>query len=487
MQSFYATITFKKMFRKIFRYPTSIREKVTIGYYIILAMIIGVAVFIYSNLMIVENRFMTTELFHGLFDTTLEIRRFEKNYFLYRKSEDYVENQRLVNEAEAFIEKNKEEFKKLTSSHWLPDLQNTLGEYRQLVKRDFLTNKKEIFEKGVLEEKIRKKGKEIVEIAENISKEEHKNIQAKLLLSRRLLISSLVFLGMLGIVLGQVLSRIVVKPLKLLEASMDNIADGRFGDISINSSDKEIISFSNAFNRMLKELELRQRHLVQSAKLASLGTMLSGVAHELNNPLSNISSSCQILLEEIGYADISYKKELLSHIEEQTNRMRDIVRSLLEFSRVTEFKKEPLSLRKLIDDTVRLVKGQIPTGAEIAIDIPEDTIINADNQRLQQAFLNLIKNGLEATPEGKITVSAKKGTEHNTANIKFSDTGAGIRPEDIPKIFDPFFTTKEVGKGTGLGLFITHEIIEEHDGSIKVESKVGEGTTFLIELPLRGL
>ena len=146
----------------------------------------------------------------------------------------------------------------------------------------------------------------------------------------------------MAIVIGQILSRMVVKPLKMLEESMGVIAEGKFERVSIDSHDREILSLANAFNTMLKELELRQRHLVQSEKLASLGTLLSGVAHELNNPLSNISSSCQILTEEIEDTDIAYKKELLSQIDEQTDRARNIVRSLLEFSREKVFKKELL-------------------------------------------------------------------------------------------------------------------------------------------------
>jgi two-component system NtrC family sensor kinase len=473
----------------MFRFPTSIRQKVTIGYYFLFAFMSGVAVFIYSNLMNIENKFFSTEQLHDLFDMTLEIRRYEKNYFLYKQNEDYIANQRLVNEAEGFIEKNKEEFtSRFTSEPWVSNLQDALKEYRQLMEEVLIAKKHRNPEDIIiLEEKIRKDGKKIVNIMENISKTEHKNIQASLFLSRRILLISLASLGLLGIILGQVLSRLVVRPLSLLEESMDRIADGKFDKVSIDSSDKEILSFSNAFNRMIKELELRQRHLVQSAKLASLGTMLSGVAHELNNPISNISSSCQILQEEIEDGYVDYKKDLLSQIEEQTERMRNIVRSLLEFSRAKEFKKEPLSLKKLIEDTVRLIRGQKPATVEIAIDIPENIIINADSQRLQQAFLNLIKNSIEAMAEGKITINAWRDIRLDTANIKFSDTGVGISAEDIQKIFDPFFTTKETGKGTGLGLFITYEIIEEHGGSIKVESKVGEGTTFLIELPLRGV
>ncbi len=475
----------------MFGYPLSIRRKITISYYVFLAIVLIVAVFTYLNLLTVENRIASTELLHGLLDKTLEIRRYEKNYFLYKQENDYIENRRLVFATEEFVERHKEEFRRrLAQSSWIPHFQDNLREYKQIMERDFISHSKGRNPGNVnnLEGKIRKLGREMVNIMEKVSRTEHENTQTLLSLSRRVLIISLAFVVVLGIVFGQVLSRVVIKPLKLLENRMNKIAEGSFEDFVIDSSDKEIISFTNAFKTMLKELEIRQLHLMQSEKLASLGTMLSGVAHELNNPLSNIASSCQILSEEIEDAtvDIAYKKDLLSQIEEQSDRMKNIVRSVLDFTRVREFKNESMSLKKLIENTILLIRGRIPIKIELAINVPEDIIIYADNQRIQQAFLNLIKNAIEATEKGRITITAWKDMGHNTVKISFSDTGEGIRQEVLPKVFDPFFTTKGVGKGTGLGLFITHEIIAEHEGMIKVDSKVGQGTTFTIELPLKG-
>jgi signal transduction histidine kinase len=307
--------------------------------------------------------------------------------------------------------------------------------------------------------------------------------------------------------MGRVLLRMVVRPLKLLEDSLEAMGEGRLRKLEINSKDREIVSLSHAFNHMLTELELGQKHLIQSEKLAALGTLLSGVAHELNNPLSNLSSSCQILLEELEDSDVEYRRELLLQIDEQTLRAQNIVRSLLEFSRTKEFRKEPIALKGLVTETLRFVRGQAPAGVSITLDIPEDIVIPADKQRLQQVFLNLMKNALEAMgEEGELSIRAHRNIDQadphrdmssylkyrgncplagGTVDIEVADTGPGI-PADIQgKIFDPFFTTKDVGKGSGLGLFIVHEIIEEHDGCIAVDSPAGKGTTFLIRLPLR--
>ncbi|MBS1128365.1 MAG: signal transduction histidine kinase, partial [Nitrospirae bacterium] len=197
----------------------------------------------------------------------------------------------------------------------------------------------------------------------------------------------------------------------------------------------------------------------------------------------------------------------LAQIEEQTDRARNIVQSLLEFSRSGDFKKQALPLGNVIEDTLRLVRGQLPAGVTVQVDVPAGLSITADKQRIQQVFINLVKNAGQAIEgEGAISIKAWKHraidkTEDDTAivnylkyrgkctlevdtvDIEVHDTGQGIPHEDLSKIFDPFFTTKDVGKGSGLGLYIVHEIIEEHDGCIAVDSSPDRGTSFLLRLP----
>jgi two-component system NtrC family sensor kinase len=269
---------------------------------------------------------------------------------------------------------------------------------------------------------------------------------------------------------------------------MEAVAAGKLNKIDISASDREIASLTAAFNHVLQELELRQKHLLRSEKLASLGTLLSGVAHELNNPLSNISTSCQILTEEIGEAGLQQKKELLEQIDEQTIRARNIVRSLLDFAGDREFKKETVNLLRLSNQTVRFLKGQIPPQVALTVDIPMDLAVEADKQRLQQALLNLIKRHAsdKATWETdkQYQFFGKCENRGEMVDIEVHDSGHGIPPEVLPRIFDPFFTTKEIGKGSGLGLFIVYEIVEQHGGCIMVNSHPGKGTTFCLRLPL---
>ncbi len=472
----------------MFRFATSIQNKVRFGYYFCLVLIIAVSLLNYLNLKRIDRKTAFSFIISEFFDTTLEMRRFEKNYFLYRGKEDFAENLRFTEKAEDIIRKNGEGIKKLSIKTDVYALESDIREYKSLIRKYFELDKSGSPIEGYeLESRIRTTGKKIVDATEAISVAERKYIQALITSSMRYLIASIVFLIIVGLVVGQYLSRMVVSPLKQLEESIQKIIDGKFHSLSIQSSDREIVSLCNAFSRMLKELELRQmRFIMQSEKLACLGTMVSGVAHQLNNPLANIFSSCQILHEEIEDADVSYKRELMQQIEKEVERARIMVNSFLEFSRKKEFKSKPVPVRGLVDDTIRLIQGDIPTKVEIRVDVPDSSWIIADKQRLEQAFINILKNAIDAMPDGgTVNITCAEDIENKLIEIRIRDTGLGMDRETSRKIFDPFFTTKDEGKGSGLGLFVAREIVEEHEGNIRVESAEGAGTTFIMRLPMK--
>jgi signal transduction histidine kinase len=286
------------------------------------------------------------------------------------------------------------------------------------------------------------------------------------------------------------LGRDIVKSFKILEDHTKRISRGDFMLAPTSVKDEEIRSLLHAFNRMTRELRRHQRQLVQSEKLASLGTLLAGVAHELNNPLSNVSSSAQILAEDLDELEEDFKRELIGQVLEQSDRARDIVRTLLEFSRVSDFSWQELSLKVLVEKTITLLRGQIASDVKVNVDIPDELKITVDKQRMQQVFINLIKNGLDVIgPNGQIWISCReivrKDRGRREIEILIEDNGPGIPAKIRDRIFDPFFTTKDVGHGSGLGLFIVHDIIEMHGGSIRVESNPGQGTTFILWLPDR--
>lgn len=495
-------------------------EKITFGYYAVAALIIGVAVLAYAELYFIEQRMLAGERVSAFFDAVLEIRRFEKNYFLYHQEADYRENTTYVQQAGTLLRENADDFlippryaftaaaraPYATLGVELKGMHARLSQYSALMAQYTKVPPRAEAAQARLEQEIRQAGKHIVSTAETIVTAERRLLQASLDTHRRNLAISIGILTLLVFGIGHALSRRVVRPLQEMEENMEAVARGRRDKLEIGSRDREIVSLTNAFNHVLHELELRQKHLLHSEKLASLGTLLSGVAHELNNPLSNISTSCQILNEELDEADPAYQRELLAQIDEQTIRARNIVRALLDFARDRAFRKTRFHLARLTEETLRFLKGEIPANLHIQTDVPAELVIEADRQRLQQVLLNLLKNAIDAIDgPGEIRLRAAKcdaatppplpagaasltfGTcphAGEVVEIELRDSGHGIAPESLPRVFDPFFTTKDVGRGSGLGLFIAYEIIEKHDGCVAVSSLPGAGTVFVIRLPV---
>ncbi|MFH2218202.1 MAG: ATP-binding protein, partial [Pseudomonadota bacterium] len=295
---------------------------------------------------------------------------------------------------------------------------------------------------------------------------------------------SLIFV-VLGVFLTILVTQKIVRPLRVIEKTTARIAKGDFKPLLVVQTDDETQSVVEAFNKMISELEKRQKQLVQAQKLSSLGILTSGIAHQLNNPLNNISTSCQILLEEVHGGDWAHINKLLANIDQEVDRSRDIVKGLLDFSREREFQPNLVNLENLVLRTVQLVSSQLPPGVEILTEIPEELDVYLDVQKFQEVLLNLVLNAIQSMPEGNgsINIDARKNKQKIEINVR--DNGCGIPPENLPYIFDPFFSTKEVGYGTGLGLSVAHGIVERHGGTITVKSKVGEGTEFTIILPLK--
>jgi len=459
--------------------PGSLRKKVALGYLIGFLLMVVVAGLSWRDLMHVEKMVLAGEKVSDLFDATLEVRRFEKSFFLYGKDEDFKELLFYIDKVESILSENSYEIGLFATKGQVDEIKKNISAYKNFLSAIKMFDGWE--SSNIWEEKIRQRGKAIVTGAEAMSLAERRIIQETLRSAGRTLLYSIVVLMGAGLIGGIFFLKMFHGPLKFLETHMRKIAQGDFHLVPMKYKDRELVSLGRAFNRMLVELDARQRHLMHSEKLASLGTLLFGVAHELNNPLSNISTSCQILKEEIQEADIEYKKELLLQIESETDRAREIVRSLLDFSK--SGKKEKISMLKTIEESLRFIKVEIPPRILVRIDIPSDIFIFADRQKLQQAFLNLIKNSIEAMPdEGEINISAQRTSKY--IEITFRDNGMGIEQDLVSRIFDPFFTTKEGRSGHGLGLFIVHNIIKEHDGEISVESEPQKGTAFNIKLPI---
>ena len=331
-----------------------------------------------------------------------------------------------------------------------------------------------------------------------------------------------------AIVLTITLVNFIIKPIENIVDVTERIAAGDLShEVPVKSND-ELGRLATSFNKMTDslrkyreevemynrtlegkiaerttELEAAQKQLIQSEKMAAIGELAAGVAHELNNPMGGILGYSQYALEKLSTKkaldlsdeDIESQCRFLEDIEQQARRCKTIVKNLLKFSRTsakTEF--EFFDLNQALEETLTFVRHQLDMkNIELEMDLDQNLpSYYGNSSQLQQVFTNLMLNAQQAMLDGgnlkiETRFSPPIGEFQGCVEVEFTDTGSGIPPEILNKIFEPFYTTKDVGKGTGLGLSISYGIIKEHQGDILVKSKVGEGTTFTMVLPLENV
>lgn len=279
-----------------------------------------------------------------------------------------------------------------------------------------------------------------------------------------------------------------IKQIKFVTQTTKRIAMGDFRPVDTREPGYHTYPMIiQAFNRMISELDLRQEQILQSKKLAAIGTLTSGIAHEVNNPLNNISLTAESLLSEREDECDDDEKEMLQDIINEVGRASQVVNNLLDFSRSSgKMVFEPVNVSKLLLTTLKLLRNQIMlSGMHLHTDFSDQdfSTINGDVDSLKQIFINLSLNAIQAMEQGGTLTLSVDCNNKETVTVKVTDTGSGISPEILEKIFDPFFTTKSPGQGTGLGLSVVYGIVSKHKGYIEVASKAGEGTTFSVTFP----
>ncbi len=286
--------------------------------------------------------------------------------------------------------------------------------------------------------------------------------------------------GVIAVPIGYVITR----PISDLVEAHQRLAAGDMAVRVQTYGNGELAMLGRSFNSMAEILHRTQQELLHKEKLASMGQLAAGVAHELNNPLGTIMLFADALYRELPPDDS--RRSDLQMILKEANRAKKIVADLLNFARQQEVLAQDTDLHALLDQSVESVRHQL-TFAELEIVRnydPRVRIIQADPAQLQQVFVNLLNNAAEAMEEpGTITITTR--WLNGQVEISIADTGCGIPEEHMDKLFTPFFTTKPPGKGTGLGLSIVYGIVKMHRGQITVQSEVGKGTTFTILLPTR--
>ncbi len=377
------------------------------------------------------------------------------------------------------------EYGKYTLAENLTDRMTEIKEYKKA-----LLNLLQLQENGTLVIPqdtvvlIQGQGRKITTELERIMEKESQFTQNLVDKSKTIHLIALVPIVILSFLVALFLIITVNRPLKTIENAIKKIAKGDFKNIPAISTGDEFESLVDSLNNMITELNKRSKELVQAKKLASLGRLTSGVAHELNNPLNNISMSLQILIEELEENNLEFKKDLLINAEQEVVRGKNIVKALLEFSRGRSISFKWINFKNLVSGGIERIKTVIPDNVKLNVEVPENIQASVGPERIERVVINLVMNAVHAVEDGgEITITAYPQEDKDGFCFQVQDTGRGISKENIDKIFDPFFTTKEVGKGSGLGLSIVYGIIEQHAGKISVTSEEEKGTTFSIFLP----
>jgi len=482
---------------------TSLREKTT-RVYIVFALGTGLlCVVFFVNLWFLEKQLGIGDVMIELNNATSDLEETYQRLSLYRDISSLAALEKKIQVMLVLLEKHQ---KKLNDIHpinvsvptRLGDQAKSLQQWNNISQQEQLIGLKKL---GVIFQDLHR-------YIAFISQREQLQLKQAVKESQNLLLLSFCLMAFLIILAERKIQHLVVRPLKKFELDLSLIAKGEFQRLASPSEDQEFKTFTNAFNRMLTEVEVRQKRMLQSDKLASLGVFSAGVAHELNNPLSNISTSCQLLMEELEDGDVKQLRIWLAQIDAETLRGQKIVRTMLDFGSKKVFDKMSLNLAGLITDTQVLIASSMNQyAARLSLNVPSDLKVWVDKQRIQQLLINLIQNALHAGGQGvhvkisallckqRMDVIPKDAVMSGNPECSFTlgehfieimiaDDGPGIPKESLQKIFDPFFTTSEPGQGAGLGLFIVQEIVKEHGGCLAITSRPNKGTKIIILLPI---
>jgi len=550
-----------------------IRDKLLLGFGLYIAFAIAAGFYAYSGLLKITTRLNLVETADDITNTILEVRRYEKNYLLFRDDESLGElkekiallkegidnmqaeiireigpgNYTMIKDSIADYEKRFERVREMLG------LQEELSTQIRTTGRDverslrgqelraFLVLRRyeknimlyedkshyetfmeayrslkpegDIYSYGILMSKLfelyreekaavegmRVKAREIRSFTENLSKKERSEIGNALKTSRNIVVYTFAILVILGTLVNIKLATGIARPLRRLETVTRKMAEGDFPDLVQVGGRDEIASLQNSFNRMagklrtamssleqtIEKLHEKQAQLVEAEKLASIGKLAAGIAHEINNPLTYVLTFSSLMLEQMPKDDPRHER--LRMIVRETRRVRNIVRQGLSFAKEAPLKLEKMDVNQPLAEIIESLTEQdsfkdIELSLDLAKNLPK---IDIDPVQIGQVVLNIVLNAVHAiTPPGKIKVTTR--TAGNFVELTFSDTGEGIPEEHLKKIFDPFFTTKDKTKGTGLGMAVSYGIIKKHGGDIRIESTVGKGSTFIVRLPIHG-
>ncbi len=471
----------------------SLYSKISQSYIVIISALLILGAVSYSDLLFLEKSIQQGNAVTLFEETILEIRREEKNLFLYQSENSLTQINQYIDQALSLLEAHQQTFQTLPNDHHAATVKELLLLYRQTVHQWPEIDHKQ----------LRSIGHKTTTIAEESSQQERAVLAQATQRAQLYLLLTLLVISAIILFVSHRLRSSILLPLKGLENNLRLLPKGELTELPPPSNDREFVIFTDCFNQTLRELELSRKRIQQSEKLASLGNLAAGIAHELNNPLSNISTSSQLLIEELEYGAPKQLRVWLQQIIDETERGQTIIQSLLDYGGQRDLPVTPCSLLTIINETALMVNQRIEQAkASLSLNIPRDIVLPANKPKLQQVFINLIENALDAgathlqlsasrfscgkeiLPDNAAVAGSLNCSGREAVEILLSDNGEGVPSDQVPYLFEPFYSSKLHGKGTGLGLHITHEIVRDHHGCIAIDSNPKQGTRITLLLPM---
>jgi signal transduction histidine kinase len=459
-----------------------IEHKIYLSNAVHILLIVLIGMFALQNLNEILTKFRFTVIAEGLNANFLEMRLAEKNYFLYGDNESLNNIRTRIEQTGETLLQVRPDIIRAVGAEKYTTLQAQLHAYAQLVDSISKAGHRD----AAVQKKLREAGQNLKTFSENITALESDRIGAIIVRSKNILLYSFWAVVLFAFLFSNLIVRNIGQSLRKVVDLTRAISTGNYRKIEeTHPSNDEIGAVINAINAMADELHKREKEIVQSKRLASIGVLVAGVAHELNNPLNNISMLAQTYAEVYDGLSKEDRITFMERVDEETERLRVIIHNLLDYAKPKEQHLAKATTNQVIQKILALVQNMLDISnirikLTLADDLPD---IYIDEHQIQQVLVNMATNAIQAMGRGgELRIASRYLPDNDEIEIEIGDNGKGIAPEFLDHIFDPFFTTKEES-GTGLGLWVSYGIIKNHQGNIRVASQVGVGTTFIITLP----
>ncbi|MBF0458194.1 MAG: two-component sensor histidine kinase [Nitrospirae bacterium] len=467
----------------------TIKAHVYIGFIFAFIIAFSIGIALVATLLLMDRSLEIVEVSNKYVYHTFESRDFEKEFLLHGTGlKEAIQNIRALKDL--FLE-HYGEIKKIVGSN---DLLAKIDKYGKLLETldDLQAETAPSPELSARREKTRRElqtlGDEMITVAKDLMQKERDSLDKTMLLFRVVHIYAMVFLIVFIAFILHLLGFRVLRTLNRFTVYMSQISSGRQSNFqSARLYRDEFSDLSATLDQLVREYDRQQTIISQSHKLRAVGTLTAGIAHELNNPINNMTLTAHMLLEDYHELPDEERLDMVKDLIDEAGRARLIVRNLLDFARESESIMEPIAIGDVLEETLKISGSQVKlAGVNIELKIAQNLPrIHGDRHQLQQVFLNLLLNALDVTIKGgHLKIEAGMADEDNFVAVKITDFGQGIPDHILHHIFDPFFTTKTKGKGTGLGLSVSQGIIAKHGGHITVSTKQKRGTTFTVKLPI---